>query len=228
MNPTPLNEAENPRIIALKVPQLNSTVRGSYKRPFDLAVLVAAHILLLPLWVVLWTAIPLMIWVADRGPVFYTQKRSGKDGKIFTVRKFRTMIPNADQCGPAWTMEDDPRVTKVGKILRRTALDELPELISVWKGDMSLVGPRALDVGEQESLELQIEGFSKRLRARPGLTGLAQVYDLVDNDREKFAYDRQYLEEMAPLLDGKLLVLSVWNTIFGRWDRRNGKSDKSP
>ena len=143
MNPPPLDETENSRLIMLKEPQLNPTVRGSYKRPFDLAILVAAHILLLPLWVVLWTAIPLMIWVADHGPVFYTQQRSGKNGKVFTVRKFRTMIPNADQCGPAWTMEDDPRVTKVGKLLRRTAMDELPELAK-GKGNklINIPGPK--------------------------------------------------------------------------------------
>ena len=119
----------------------------SYKRWFDVSVLVIMHLALLPLWVMLWTLIPIVIWLGDRGPVFYRQQRAGKQGRVITVLKFRTMIPNADRIGPAWTMERDPRVTRFGKILRRTALDELPEIISILMGDMSLVGPRALDVG---------------------------------------------------------------------------------
>jgi lipopolysaccharide/colanic/teichoic acid biosynthesis glycosyltransferase len=76
--------------------------------------------------------------------VFYQQKRVGRNGRIFTIRKFRTMIRDAESLGPAWATEGDPRVTRLGRLLRRTALDELPELLSIWKGDMSLVGPRAL------------------------------------------------------------------------------------
>ena len=194
-----------------------------YKRLYDLTVLVVAHSLLLPLWVLLWVTIPIAIWIGDRGPVFYRQKRAGTNGSVITILKFRTMIPDAEHTGPAWTTENDPRVTRVGCILRRTALDELPELLSIWKGDMSLVGPRALDIEEHTTLEHEIEGFSNRLLVRPGLTGLAQVYDRRDDATAKFSYDIQYLESMSPWLDSKLLILSVLNTMSARWDRRVGK-----
>ncbi len=133
------------------------------------------------------------------------------------------MVPDADRMGPAWTTEGDPRVTRIGKLLRRTALDELPEVLSIWTGHMSLVGPRALDVEEQKGLEQQVPGFAERLRVRPGLTGLAQIYDRTDDADDKFHYDLEYLQHMGPWLDLKLLVLSVWNTLAGRWDQRGGK-----
>ena len=198
--------------------------RDGYKSWFDLTVLVLAHILLLPLWFLLWTIIPILILLGDRGPVFYKQDRVGKGGRIFTVFKFRTMVPDAEDKGAAWTMEQDPRVTKVGKLLRRTALDELPEVLNIWKGDMSLVGPRALDVEEQRSLERLISGFEDRLQVRPGLTGLAQIYDPKDDAHEKFHYDLEYLQRMSPWLDIKLLILSVRNTLGVKWDRRSGKT----
>ena len=197
--------------------------RDGYKSWFDPTVLVLAHILLLPLWLLLWTIIPILILLGDRGPIFYKQDRVGKSGRIFTVFKFRTMVPDAEDKGAAWTMDQDPRVTKVGKLLRRTALDELPEVLNIWKGDMSLVGPRALDVVEQQSLEKLIVGFEKRLQVRPGLTGLAQIYDPKDDAHEKFYYDLEYLQRMNPWLDVKLLVLSVRNTLWVNWDRRSGK-----
>ena len=198
--------------------------RGTYKRGLDLTILVLAHLLLLPLWLALWVGIPILIWLADRGPVFYKQQRAGRNGKAITIRKFRTMTPDADRRGPAWTTQGDPRVTRVGRVLRRTALDELPEIISIWKGDMSLVGPRALDLGEQKLLESQIPGFGDRLKARPGLTGLAQVYDRTDEANAKLRYDLEYIQRMNLWLDLKLLVISVMNTVLRRWDRRGGKS----
>jgi lipopolysaccharide/colanic/teichoic acid biosynthesis glycosyltransferase len=195
----------------------------AYKTWFDFSILFFAHLFLLPLWIALWTLIPLAIWLGDRGPVFYSQKRTGKNGKIFTVLKFRTMIPDADKKGPAWTLDNDPRLTRIGRILRKTALDELPEILSIWKRDMSLVGPRALAVEEHQALEEQIPEFEKRLQVRPGLTGLAQVYDPHDIAIDKLQYDLEYMESMGLLLDLKLLVLSVRNTLFARWDRRGGK-----
>lgn len=201
----------------------SQTNKDSYKRWFDLTVVCLAHLLLLPLWLVLWTVIPLIIWLSDRGPVFYKQKRIGREGKVFTILKFRTMIPDADNHGPAWTTTGDPRVTPVGRILRRLALDELPEILSIWKGDMSLVGPRALDVEEQRALERKVPGFSQRLGVLPGLTGLAQLYDSTDDAYDKFHYDLEYLQRMGPLLDARLLVLSVRNTLTARWDHRQGK-----
>lgn len=196
---------------------------GRYKRIFDLTILVLAHVLLLPLWLILWTTIPFLIWLGDRGPVFYKQKRKGRNGQVFTVLKFRTMVPDAELKGPPWTTENDPRVTRLGKLLRRTALDELPELINIWKGDMSLVGPRALDVDEHERLEQSVPDFLERLRVLPGLTGLAQLYDRDDTAIKKFRYDMEYIQKLGPGLDLKLIILSVLNTLGARWDRRDGK-----
>jgi len=196
---------------------------GSYKRPYDVAVLLVAFLLLFPLWILLAITIPIAIWLGDRGPVFYRQKRAGTDGQVITILKFRTMIPNAQLAGPSWTTKNDPRITTVGKILRRTALDELPELLSILKGDMSFVGPRALDVNEHRELEEKIDGFAIRLKIRPGLTGMAQVYDRKDNATDKLAYDLSYLENMSAILDTKLMILSVFNTVGARWDQRTGK-----
>ena len=122
---------------------------GQYKLWLDYLILIVAHVSILPVWIILWIVIPVLIWLGDQGPVFYRQERAGKNGKPFKILKFRTMVFNADEVGPAWTTQDDPRVTKIGRILRRTALDELPEILSVLRRDMSLVGPRALDIVEQ-------------------------------------------------------------------------------
>ena len=200
-----------------------STWRAFYKRPFDLTILVVSHVVLAPLFLLLWTLIPLLIWLDGRGPVFYSQKRPGKDGRLFTVLKFRTMIQDADRRGPAWTLENDPRVTRMGRLLRKTALDELPQVLSIWKGDLSFVGPRALPVEEQRTREEQIPGFRERLRIRPGLTGLAQVYNQQDESRAKLKYDLDYMSRMNPVVDMKLMLLSVWNTLGARWDKRGAK-----
>jgi lipopolysaccharide/colanic/teichoic acid biosynthesis glycosyltransferase len=197
--------------------------KAAYKGWFDLSVLILAHVLLLPLWLALWTIIPVLIWLGDRGPVFYRQQRMGKDGVPFYLLKFRTMIVDADTQGPAWTTDDDSRVTRVGKILRRTALDELPEVISIWQGNMSFVGPRALEVDEHRALEELMPGFEKRLQIRPGLTGLAQIFDKGDDPFEKYRYDMEYLQKLSPFLDARLLLLSVWNTLVAGWDHRSGK-----
>jgi len=194
-----------------------------YKLWLDFSILVSAHLALLPIWVLLWTLIPLLIWIGDRGPVFFVQQRVGKNGKVFAVRKFRTMVPDAAKLGPVWTAKDDPRVTRFGKVLRRTALDELPELLSILKRDMSFVGPRALDLEEQRALEEQVPGFEQRLSVLPGLTGLAQICDRVDDPISKFRYDQEYIRRLSPWLDCKILVQSVCNTVMARWDRRIGK-----
>ena len=196
---------------------------GGYKRPFDLGILTVSHLLLAPIFLLLWIVVPLLIWLEDRGTVFYSQRRPGKGGRLFTVLKFRTMIVDADQKGPAWNIDGDPRVTRVGRFLRRTAMDELPGVLGIWKGDMSLVGPRALPIPEQRLLEEQIPGFDERLRIRPGLTGLAQVYNDGDEALMKLQYDREYMRSMSPMLDVKLLLLSIANTLLARWDTRIGK-----
>lgn len=197
--------------------------QSSYKRPFDITVLLVAHLVLLPLWVALWAIIPILIWGGDRGSVFFKQVRSGKNGKHFTLLKFRTMVPGAEMLGPKWTTDNDDRITPIGRILRRTAMDELPGLINILKGDMSLVGPRALDIHEQKLLEEQISGFEERLQVLPGLTGLAQVNDKYDVALDKLRYDLEYISRMSVWLDINILFISVKNTILARWDHRRGK-----
>ena len=195
-----------------------------HKRPFDLIVLAAAHLALAPIWLVLWGVIPGLILLIDGGPVFYSQMRAGKDGKPFRVFKFRTMVRDADAIGPAWNVEGDPRVKRFGQLLRRTALDELPSLVNILKGDMSFVGPRALSVDEQEILERTIPRFHERLRVRPGLTGLAQVMNCKDAPDDKLRYDIEYINRMSLWLDIRIILMSVRNTLLGRWDVRTGKN----
>ncbi len=190
-----------------------------WKRPFDLAVLTAVHIALFPVWAALWTVIPLAIWLQDRGPIFYTQARLGKGGRVFRMYKFRSMIPNAERhTGAVWAEDDDPRITRVGRILRNRALDELPQVINMWKGDMSLVGPRAERPDLSEQFEARHPGFRRRLLTRPGLTGLAQVYGRYSSlPKNKLRYDTVYIRRMSPWLDVKLLLMSVWITVVARW-----------
>lgn len=207
----------------IKIPTPRSC---KYKPWFDLTLLVTSHLLLLPVWLVIWIIIPILIRIEDRGPVFYRQKRVGKNGQIISVLKFRTMVEDAESKGPAWTTDNDSRVTRVGRLLRRTALDELPEILNIWKREMSFVGPRALDVEEQRYLEGIVPGFEHRLQVLPGLTGLAQVYNPTDDGHEKFRYDSEYLQCMSPWLDMKLLVLSVRNSLLAGWDHRRGKPDQ--
>lgn len=196
-----------------------------YKRPFDLFIILLIHLfpLTLVVWVLFWAVIPLLIWMSDRGPVFYRQQRVGRDGVIFYIWKFRTMVQDAEQMGEAWTAVDDARITRIGKFLRRTGLDELPQILNVARGEMSLVGPRPLAVEEQKKLENRIPGFGDRLAIPPGITGLAQLYNKEDDDQNKLQYDMYYLSNMGVLLDMKLLFLTLFDVVLRRRDVRTGK-----
>lgn len=200
--PSAAGEAELPAAVG----------RDGYKRPFDLAVLLLAHLLLLPLWVLFWTLIPLVIKLSDGGPVFYTHARVGRHGQVFRIIKFRTMIVGAENAtGPVWAAEEDQRVTKVGCLLRRTHLDEMPQVLNVLRGEMSLVGPRPERPELTEQFCRETPGFHRRLRVRPGIGGLAQVRGKYDTQpRHKLRYDNLYIANLSPGLDLKLLVQSVW------------------
>jgi len=172
------------------------------------------------------------ILLEDGRPVFYLQERVGKNGRIFRAIKFRSMIKDAEkESGPVQAVENDPRVTKVGRILRATAMDELPQLWNIFRGDMSFVGPRALRPKEKEVHgnpgEIDIEkipGYYERLKVRPGLTGMAQIYLPSDAPRrEKFEYDIRYINEQSFLFDLKLVFLSFWITFRGKWESREKK-----
>ena len=166
-------------------------------------VFIAGLLISSPLWVV----ISILIKLDDNGPVFYSQKRVGINGELFNTYKFRTMIPESDQIyGYKQAGEGDDRITKVGKYLRYTAMDELPQLLSIFTGDMSFVGPRALlpdeiEVNEDsvESVPIEnIPGFKYRQSVRPGLTGVAQIYAPRDISRKnKFRYDKIYIKNKS-------------------------------
>jgi lipopolysaccharide/colanic/teichoic acid biosynthesis glycosyltransferase len=195
------------------------------KRPFDACLAGLGLLLSAPLW----GLIALAIKLEDRGPVFFRQKRWGLGKRPMRVYKFRTMTPNADRTAQA--TEDDPRITRVGRILRATALDEMPQLLNIWKGEMSFVGPRALPMNERQVREdgvevsdEQISGFAERLQVRPGLTGIAQIWAPRDIPRRhKFKYDLFYLKKQSFGLDLKLIALSFWITFRGRWEVRGRK-----
>lgn len=196
-----------------------------YKRPLDLAILFSAHIILFPLWLSLWIIIPLFIWLEDRGPIFYTQERVGRKGKIFKVYKFRSMVPDAEKhTGAVWASAHDPRVTKAGRILRATAMDELPQLWNILKGDMSFVGPRAERPELVEKFAQKIKNYRQRFAVMPGLTGMAQVYGSYDTPpQNKLKYDLLYIKKQSFLLDLKLIFLSFWITLKGKWESRQKK-----
>jgi lipopolysaccharide/colanic/teichoic acid biosynthesis glycosyltransferase len=180
----------------------------------------------------LWAVIALMIKLEDGGPVFYGQQRSGLNGVPFDVRKFRSMIPDAEaNVGAVQATADDPRVTRVGRLLRATAMDELPQLWNIFRGDMSFTGPRALRPGEievcgrgvVEKLE-DVPGFAERSSVRPGLTGIAQIYAPRDITRRwKFRYDLLYVRRQSFWLDVRLILLSFWITFRGTWEARGSK-----
>jgi len=193
------------------------------KRIFDVCLSGIGILVSLPLWLLIAAAIKL----EDGGPIFYAQERMGKGGRVFKVYKFRSMIPDAEKhTGAVWASEHDPRVTRVGKILRATAMDELAQLWSIFKGDMSFVGPRALRPEEIEvdprSKYKRIEDFpnySIRTSVVPGLTGIAQVYAPRDvTRRNKFRYDALYVRKQSFLLDLGLIFLSFLVTFSGSWE----------
>ena len=193
--------------------------RDSYKRPFDLFILTVTHIFLFPILFILWAIIPLAIWIEDKGPVFYTQKRVGKHGKVFTLYKFRSMVVDAENVtGAVWADKNDPRITKVGKFLRNRALDELPQTINLWLSDLSLVGPRPERPELMHQIIKQLPEYSERLSLKPGLTGVAQVFGRYSSEPiVKLRYDRIYGNNMSVMFDTKLLLLSLIYTLKAKW-----------
>lgn len=198
------------------------------KRTFDFVFASLALFLSLPLWLVF----GLVIKLEDGGPILYRQKRWGRDKRPIDVYKFRTMIVDADKkFGSVQAQENDPRITKVGRFFRATSLDEMPQILSIWKGEMSWVGPRALPINEVQVKEENgyipdeaIPGFDLRCKVRPGLTGVAQIYAPRDVPRRhKFRYDLIYVQKQSFWLDLKLIALSFLITFRGKWEHRGRK-----
>ena len=146
----------------------------------------------------------------DRGPVFYKQERLTKDGKHFMIYKFRTMVVDAEKMsGPVLASERDPRILPIGKILRATRMDELPQILNILKGEMSLVGPRPERPELAAEIEREIPEFRYRLKVKAGLTGFAQVYGKYNtNSYDKLKLDLMYIRKYSLMLDLKLILMT--------------------
>ena len=199
-----------------------------FKRMFDIVLSGAGIIASSPLWLVF----AALIKLEDGGPVFYRQDRVGRGGRVFSTLKFRSMRPDAEAGrGAVQADEHDARVTRIGRVMRASAMDELPQLWNILRGDMSFVGPRALRPGEIEvgtdgrmvALE-DVPGYEQRITVRPGLTGIAQIYAPRDIPRRhKFRYDRIYITKRSGMLDLRLILLSFWISLLGTWEARGRK-----
>lgn len=183
------------------------------KRIFDVLLSLAGFIIFLPLWII----IPIAIFMEDGPPIFFSDTRIGRDKAQYKHLKFRSM-------------KKGPEITKVGAILRVTAMDELPQIVNIFKGEMSFVGPRPLkpielDVQTNELKAVwDYDGFQERAAIRPGLTGVTQVLTPKDAPRSiKFKYDIWYVQNRNFMLDIWLLLLSFIVTFLGRWERRKDK-----
>jgi exopolysaccharide biosynthesis polyprenyl glycosylphosphotransferase len=178
------------------------------KRGMDLAIASVSLVLLAPLLGLL----ALLVWAEDGGPVFYRQLRMGLDGKPFRIIKFRSMVPDAEaRTGPRFAVPNDPRTTRVGTWLRRTSLDELPQLFNVLRGEMSLVGPRPERPEFVARFRERYPEYMSRHRVRAGMTGWAQVHDLRGQSsiRKRIAYDLYYIDNWSLGLDFKIMWLTM-------------------
>ena len=197
------------------------------KRTFDILSSGLLSLLLIPLWI----AVAIWIKIDSEGPVFYTQDRRKKDGRVFKMLKFRSMVVNAERMEAGlFNYENDPRVTKAGRLLRKTSIDELPQLFNIIRGDMSVVGPRpcvTYELGEFETLNKR---YKKRFSVKAGLTGLAQVKGRNDISwDEKVGYDNEYVDQFSRLgilIDLKILALSVVK-VFKKENIYENKPDES-
>jgi len=200
-------------LVSVKNAALDNPWNRMLKRALDLVV--ASVVLLFAAPVML--LIALAIRLESRGPIFFLQERVGLDGKPFWMIKFRTMRPDAEQFG-TWTVQNDPRVTRVGRFLRRTSLDELPQLINVLIGEMSIVGPRPEQARWVEQFRQQIPRYMRRHKEKAGLTGWAQVNGLRGDTsiEERTRYDLYYVENWSLLFDIKIILRTIINFITGR------------
>lgn len=197
------------------------------KRVFDVVSTAVLATILIPLWIVVAVAIKL----DSKGPVFFRQGRRTKDGRVFQMLKFRSMVVNAEQMGAGlFNYENDPRVTKVGRFLRNTSIDELPQLFNILKGDMSVVGPRPCVTYELGDFDTLNSRYKKRFEVKAGLTGWAQVKGRNDISwDEKVGYDNEYVDlfkKKGVLIDIQILFESVIK-VFKKEDIYENKEDSS-
>ena len=183
-----------------------------YQRVLDIVLSVIGLLIGIPLMVIF----GILIKVEDNGPITYKQERLGKGGKKFYIYKLRSMRTDAEKFGAQWAEKDDPRITKVGKFIRKTRIDEIPQLFNILKGDMSIIGPRPERPSFTEEFNQEIPGFINRLAVKPGLTGWAQVnggYEITP--REKLIEDIYYIENRSVLLDLKILFKTIKVVLTG-------------
>jgi len=178
--------------------------RMFFKRAIDLVL----SIIVLPIWFAILIVVGPIIYLQDKGPIFYNAPRLGKDGKVFTMYKFRSMRVNAPDVrnvdGSTYNAEDDPRLTSIGRFIRKTSLDETPQLLNVLKGDMSIIGPRP-DLPEHKGLYQGNE--HRKLEVRPGITGYSQAYYRNTIPwKKRIQYDIYYIDHLSLWLDVKILL----------------------
>ncbi len=198
-------------------PQLMPAWETKIKRSLDL--IFAFFFLLITSPVMFLTS--LAIKLDSKGPILFKQERCGLNGKVFNIYKFRSMRQDAEKhTGPVWSTKDDPRITRVGKFVRKVRIDELPQMLNILKGEMSLVGPRPERPFFVEKLSAEIPYYKRRLKVRPGITGWAQVkhkYDeTIEDVKEKLKYDLFYIENMSLRMDFKIMFRTVFVMLFGK------------
>jgi len=186
------------------------------KRTFDIVIALVALVLTLPLMI----AVAIAIWLESGGPVLFRQERTGFKGRSFRIMKFRSMCHKAEEGGPVWAASDDNRITRIGRFIRKYRLDELPQIINVLRGEMSLVGPRPERPHFCELLDEKIPYFQLRHTVRPGITGWAQVkYQYgasVEESKTKLEYDFFYIKHMSIVLDLAIIFETAKVMIYGR------------
>lgn len=199
------------------MPRIMQPWEESLKRTIDIVVSLFILITGMPLWII----VAIMIKIDSPGTVLYKQERVGMDGRIFNIYKFRSMREDAEQLsGPTWAGKKDPRITRVGGILRKLHLDEIPQFINVLNGSMSLIGPRPERPFFVERFNNQIPLYSRRHAVRPGMSGWAQVKHKYDESFEdvktKLQYDLYYIENMSIRMDLKILLMTIYRVLLGK------------
>ena len=197
-----------------------SVIRRLGKKIFDMSVSALICTLTLPIMLVT----TLLIFIEDRGPIFYQQERIGKNGQSYMVLKFRSMGINAEKAGtPQWASANDPRTTRIGKIIRMLRIDELPQIINVLKGEMSFVGPRPERPFFVDQLCQDVPFYNMRHSVKPGITGMAQVryaYGAsVEDSKQKLQYDLYYVKNNSLFLDIMILLETVQVVLLGKGAR---------
>jgi Undecaprenyl-phosphate glucose phosphotransferase len=208
-----VTELDGVPILALRQTPLYG-MNALLKRGFDLVVGTICLLIALPAMAV----IAVLIKLTSRGPVLYRQRRMGLDGQEFTLVKFRTMRVDAEEQGPVWSRKADPRRTWIGRILRRTSLDELPNLFNVLRGEMSLVGPRPERPEFVKQFRHEIPGYMLRHKMKAGMTGYAQIrgYRGDTSLRKRIQHDVHYIKNWSLLLDVRILLQTLWGAWFSR------------